>query len=143
MRSYIKKATITMLIIYTLVMSVLFSFYIYYSTDFSDKQAKTYANNTHQMFQESFSLDLMNHYTQFINYLDMYQDVDTLNDHLDEMTIGSHVFIGFYEIHDDGIIINNQLINFNSKDFNQTYNLDISFYRFNDVLEGDLDDTLY
>lgn len=143
MKSYIHKATLTMLIIYALVMAVLFSFYNYYSTDFIDKQAKDHANQIHTMYQGSLNLNLDQDYTQFLNYIESYVDVATLNNNLTDLTLGQQGFIKFYAINEFGITIDNVLYTYSSVDFDQSYNLNISFYRFSDTFEDVTDDTLY
>nr|WIF88064.1 hypothetical protein QOL21_06190 [Acholeplasma laidlawii] len=143
MRNYITKTLLSMLILYALVMGVFFSFYLYYSQDFTTKQARIYGNQVHEMYRENLNSNLKQNHSEFLSYIELYSDVDTLNTNLESMKFGNMNFIKFYNTNDSGIIIDGTTYMYSSIDFEESYNMNITFYKFSEILEGINDNTLY
>lgn len=143
MRNYYIKTMLYMLILYMFVAVFIFSFFAFYSNNFTDTQAKKYGEQIHNVVRNKLNISLEQDYTQFLNYITQYQTIEVLNNNLDLIKVGSQQMIKFYTITETGIIIDNQVVDFSSSSFNHTYDLSISFYSFKEVLEGINNNVLY
>ncbi len=134
MNTFIKRTLLITLVIYSILIVTVYFIYSIYSYDFSVRQTYNLASNNHELYDESFNERLNLDYNNFVNYTNKYTDLNSLNNNLDELRLPHLNYLKVYQIDQDGLRDSTNLYDYlNYQDYQDLYDLDITFYSLDDV----------